>query len=463
MSETSAAPVFGTRDPATLEAGKSYPGDSGEDAARKVAHAAAAQRDWRRTAIDDRAARMQKAAAVLRARRAEFAALMTAEMGKTVSDGLAEVDKCATACEHFAANAALYLAREPVAIEGTGAFVTFNPLGVVLAVMPWNFPFWQVFRFAAPALMAGNGGVLKHASNVPGCALAIESVFRDAGFPDGLFATVLVASAGVKPLIEDANVAAVTLTGSVAAGRSVAAVAGGALKKCVLELGGADAYLVLDDADIALAARVCAAARMVNAGQSCIAGKRFIVVRAVRSAFEAAFTDAMRAYVPGDPRDPATRLGPLQSVAARDQVHAQVEASVRGGARLLLGGVVPAPRGAWYPATVLTDVAPGQPAHDDEVFGPVAAIIEARDEADAIAIANASEFGLGSAVLTRDLRRGERIAADELDAGLAFVNDNVRSDPRMPFGGVKHSGFGRECAGFGIREFVNVKSVHVKS
>jgi succinate-semialdehyde dehydrogenase/glutarate-semialdehyde dehydrogenase len=311
--------------------------------------------------------------------------------------------------------------------------------------------------------MAGNGGVLKHASNVPGCALAIESVFRDAGFPEHLFQTVLVRGDAVRALIDDPAIAAVTLTGSVAAGRSVAAAAGAALKKCVLELGGSDAYVVLEDADIAGAARVCAAARMVNGGQSCIAGKRFVVVRAVRGAFEDAFVAAMRGYEPGDPRDPKTRLGPMQSVAARDQVHAQVDASVRAGAKLLLGGVVPDRRGAWYPPTVLTDVAAGQPAHDDEVFGPVAAIIEAADEAEAIAIANASEFGLGSAVLTRDLKRGERIAAEELDAGLAFVNDNVRSDPRMPFGGVKHSGFGRECAGYGIREFVNIKSVHVKA
>jgi succinate-semialdehyde dehydrogenase/glutarate-semialdehyde dehydrogenase len=292
--------------------------------------------------------------------------------------------------------------------------------------------------------------------------MAIESVFREAGFPENLFGTVLIPGSAVKPLIEDANVAAVTLTGSVPAGRSVAAAAGAVLKKCVLELGGADAYLILEDADIRAAAKVCAAARMVNAGQSCIAGKRFIVVREVRAAFEEALVEAMRAFEMGDPRDAKTRLGPLQSVAARDQIHAQVEASVRGGARLLLGGVVPTRPGAWYPATVLAGVTAGQPAHDDEVFGPVAAIIEAADEREAIAIANASEFGLGSGVLTRDLARGERIAAEELDAGMSFVNDNVRSDPRMPFGGVKHSGFGRECASFGIREFVNIKSVQVK-
>jgi succinate-semialdehyde dehydrogenase/glutarate-semialdehyde dehydrogenase len=463
MSDTSTRPVFATTNPATLEPGKSYEGHSAEDAARIVGLAADAQRRWRRTDFDERARHMKNAAGVLRARRDELAALMTDEMGKTVTDGRAEIDKCAAACEHFASQAAGYLSRESVAIEGAKAFVTFNPLGVVLAVMPWNFPFWQVFRFAAPALMAGNGGVLKHASNVPGCAMAIESVFREAGFPENLFRTALIPSAAVKALIADGNVAAVTLTGSVAAGRSVAAAAGAALKKCVLELGGSDAYLVLEDADIRAAAKVCAAARMVNGGQSCIAGKRFIVVREVRVAFEEALVAAMRAFEMGDPRDAHTKLGPLQSVAARDAIHAQVEASVRGGARLLSGGVVPRKPGAWYPPTVLADVSPGQPAHDEEVFGPVAAVIEAADERDAIAIANASEFGLGSGVLTSDAARGARIAAEELDAGLSFVNDNVRSDPRMPFGGVKHSGFGRECASYGIREFVNIKSVLVKA
>ena len=461
MNNSLSRPAFATTNPATLAAGKTYAGHSAEEAARKARRAAEAQHDWRRVGFEQRAQAMKRAAAVLRARRVEFAALMTEEMGKTVTDGLAEVDKCAGACEHFADQAAAYLAREPVAIEGTKAFVAFNPLGVVLAVMPWNFPFWQVFRFAAPTLMAGNGAILKHASNVPGCALAIESVFRDAGFPDDLFRTLLVKSDAVDGLIAHPKVAAVTLTGSVAAGSSVARTAGGVLKKCVLELGGSDAYVVLDDADVAAAAKVCARARMVNGGQSCIAGKRFIAVQAVRPAFEAALVEAMRTYTMGDPRDEATRFGPLQSVAARDQIHAQVEASIRAGARLLLGGRISDRPGAWYPATVLSDVAPGQPAHDDEVFGPVAAVIEARDEDDAIEIANASEFGLGSGVLTRDLARGERIAAERLEAGLSFVNDNVRSDPRLPFGGVKHSGFGRECAGYGIREFVNIKTVQI--
>jgi succinate-semialdehyde dehydrogenase/glutarate-semialdehyde dehydrogenase len=399
---------------------------------------------------------------VLRRRSDEFAALMTEEMGKTLTDGRAEVEKCAFQCDWFAEHAEGYLAREPVDIGGPEAFVTFNPVGVVLAVMPWNFPFWQVFRFAAPALMAGNAALLKHASNVPGCALAIEQVFAEAGFPSDLFKTLLLPSSEVKALIEYDHVAAVTLTGSVAAGKSVATAAGGVLKKCVLELGGSDAYVVLEDVDVDAAAKVCAAARMVNGGQSCIAGKRFIVVRDVLDAFEAAMVDAMRGYAMGDPRDEATRLGPMQSAEARDHIHSQVTASVQRGARLLLGGEIPDRPGAWYPATVLAGVAPGQPAHDAEVFGPVAAIIAAEDEADAIRIANASEYGLGSGVLTGDVDRGRRIAAQEFEAGLAFVNENVRSDPRMPFGGVKHSGYGRECAAFGIREFTNIKSVHVR-
>jgi succinate-semialdehyde dehydrogenase/glutarate-semialdehyde dehydrogenase len=328
--------------------------------------------------------------------------------------------------------------------------------------MPWNFPFWQAIRAAAPALMAGNAMLLKHASNVPGSALAIEGVFREAGLPGDLFQTLLLPSREIEALIKDEHVAAVTLTGSVAAGRAVATEAGSVLKKCVLELGGADAYIILEDADVAAAARIAAAARMVNGGQSCIAGKRFVVVRSIVEPFEKALTDAMRAYEMGDPSKEGTKLGPMQSVKARDEIHRQISESVRKGARLLLGGHVPDRPGAWYPATVLTNVLPGQPAHDEEVFGPVAAIIAANDEADAIRIANASEFGLGSGVLTSDLDRGRRIAAEELEAGMSFVNENVRSDPRAPFGGVKHSGYGRECGAYGIREFVNIKTVHVK-
>ncbi|URD61513.1 NAD-dependent succinate-semialdehyde dehydrogenase [Sphingomonas sp. KRR8] len=452
-----------TVNPATGEAGKSYTAHSLDDARAAAKAARAAYGQWRRTSFTDRAAIIRKAAELLRARADDYAALMTAEMGKTLTEGRAEIEKCAFHCDWFADHAESYLANEPVDLGGGEAFVTFNPIGVVLAIMPWNFPFWQVIRFAAPALMAGNGALLKHASNVPGCALAIEEVLHDAGVPHDLFRTLILPSSEIEALIKDENIAAITLTGSVPAGRSVATAAGSVLKKCVLELGGADAYLVLEDADIPAAAKVAATARMVNGGQSCIAGKRFIVLEAVKPQFEQALVEAMAVFKMGDPAQEGTNLGPLQSVKARDEIHQQVEKSIANGARLLLGGEVPDRPGAWYPATVLTDVAPGQPAHDEEVFGPVAAIIAARDEAEAIAIANASEFGLGSGVLTGDLDRGRRIAANELEAGMSFVNENVRSDPRMPFGGVKNSGFGRECAAYGIREFVNIKAVHVKA
>jgi succinate-semialdehyde dehydrogenase/glutarate-semialdehyde dehydrogenase len=452
-----------TINPATGEPGKAYDPHSIDDAKAAAQAAQAAFLDWRRTSFDERSAVLHKAAEILRQRKDEFARLMTEEMGKTLTDGRAEVEKCAFHCDWFADHAEEYLRHEPADIGGGEAFIAFNPIGIVLAVMPWNFPFWQVFRAAAPALMAGNGMLLKHASNVPGCALAIEEVLHQAGVPKTLFRTLLLPSKDVEVLIKDDNVAAVTLTGSVPAGKSVATAAGSVLKKCVLELGGADAYVVLEDADIAAAAKIAATARMVNGGQSCIAGKRFIVVRSVVEAFEQAMVEAMRGYEIGDPMQEGTKLGPMQSVKARDEIHSQVEESVARGARLLLGGKVPDRPGAWYPATVLSDVRPGQPAHDEEVFGPVAAIIAAEDEAEAIRIANASEFGLGSGVLTGDLDRGRRMAAEELEAGMSFVNENVRSDPRTPFGGVKHSGFGRECGVFGIREFVNIKTVHVKA
>lgn len=455
-------PTFTAVNPATGQTGAPIEGHSRAEALAIAAAAHEAQKAWRRTGFAHRGALMKAAAQVLRRRKDELAALMTAEMGKPLTDGRAEVEKCAFNCDHFADHAEGYLARERIDLgDASKAFVTFNPLGVVLAVMPWNFPLWQVFRFAAPTLMAGNGAVLKHAGNVPSCALAIEQVFVEAGFPADLFRTVLVPSIDVAALIDSPAIAAVTLTGSVAAGKAVAAQAGAALKKSVLELGGSDAYVILEDADIALAARVCAAARMVNAGQSCVAGKRFIVVEQVAEAFEAALALAMSAWIPADPTDPATKLGPLVSVAARDEIHDQVRQSLDKGAHLLLGGVIPDQPGAWYPPTVLANVVAGQPAHDEEIFGPVAAVIRARDEADAIRIANDSPYGLGSGVITSDLERGERIAAEALDAGMAFVNRNVASDPRLPFGGVKHSGNGRECGRYGILEFVNVKTVVV--
>jgi succinate-semialdehyde dehydrogenase/glutarate-semialdehyde dehydrogenase len=463
LTRPEAGKTIQTVNPATGDPGKSYRETSLDEALAAAAAARDAFLQWRRTGFAERSAVIRKAATILRARKDEFARLMTEEMGKTVTDGRAEVEKCAAHCDWFADHAEEYLAEEPVDLGGGETFVTFNPLGVVLAVMPWNFPFWQVFRFAAPALMAGNGALLKHASNVPGCALAIEEVFHQAGVPHDLFRALLLPSREVEALIRNDDIAAVTLTGSVAAGRSVATAAGSVLKMCVLELGGSDAYVVLEDADIEAAAKVAAAARMVNGGQSCIAGKRFIVVRSVLDRFERALVETMRGFQMGDPADQATKLGPMVSVKARDDIHRQVTGSIDKGAKLLLGGTVPERTGAWYPATVLGDVRPGQPAHDEEVFGPVAAIIAADDEAEAIRIANASEFGLGSGVLTSDLGRGRQIAAEQLEAGLSFVNENVRSDPRAPFGGVKNSGYGRECSAYGIREFVNIKTVHVKA
>lgn len=447
--------------PATGAVVGEYPDATWDDVAARIERAHAAFVPWRARAFGERAAVLRRAAALLRERTDALAVLMADEMGKPVAQGRSEADKCAWVCEYYADHAERFLAPEPVATEATRSWVAFQPLGVVLAVMPWNFPLWQVFRFAAPALMAGNAGVLKHASNVPGCALAIEAVLRDAGLPAGAFAAPLAGSKLVDRMIAHPRVVAVTLTGSTPAGRAVARKAGEELKKTVLELGGSDAYVVLEDADLERAARECAKSRLINSGQSCIAAKRFIVVDAVRARFEALFVDEMQKARLGDPRDEATAVGPLAREDLRDELHGQVTESVAKGARVLLGGEVPARPGAWYPPTVLTDVKPGMPAHDDELFGPVAAVIAARDEADAVRVANDSPFGLGAAVFTRDLERGARIAERELDAGACFVNTFVRSDPRLPFGGVKQSGYGRELAAFGIREFVNIKSVYV--
>jgi succinate-semialdehyde dehydrogenase/glutarate-semialdehyde dehydrogenase len=421
----------------------------------------AAWLDWRRRPFAERAQPMRRAAEILRAEARGFATLMAREMGKPLRDGIGEAKKCALACDFFAEHAARFLADAPVPTEARASFVTFKPLGVVLAVMPWNFPFWQVFRFAAPGLMAGNAAVLKHASNVPGCALAIEDVFRRAGFPADLFRALMIGSGQVDAVIGHPRVAAVTLTGSGPAGRAVAAKAGSMLKKTVLELGGSDPYLVLEDADLDLAADVCAKARLVNSGQSCIAGKRFLVVDAVRAPFEERFVARMRAARMGDPLDEATEVGPQARSDLRDTLQKQVDATVAAGARRVLGGTLPEGRGAWYPPSVLTGVRPGMAAFDEEVFGPVAAVVPVRDEAEAVELANRSAFGLGGGVITRDVVRGQRIAAELVESGCVFVNDAVRSDPRLPFGGVKDSGYGRELADFGIREFVNVKTVYV--
>ena len=440
---------------------REYPEATPEEVASALAAARRAFESWRRTTFTERAAALRRAGARLREERDALARLMALEMGKPVAQGRAEADKCAWACEHYAEHAERFLAPETAPTDAAKSYVAFEPLGPVLAVMPWNFPLWQVFRFAAPALMAGNVGLLKHASNVSGCALAIEEILHGAGVPRDAFRALLVGSSRVAALIEAPEVVAVTLTGSTPAGRAVATKAGACLKKSVLELGGSDPYVVLEDADLERAAETCATSRLQNGGQSCIAAKRFVVVESVFQGFQELLVERIRARRMGDPLDEGTDVGPQARRELRDELHRQVEASVARGARALLGCRVPDGPGAFYPPSVLAGVEPGMPAFDEELFGPVAAIVAAKDEGDAIRLANHTVFGLGAAVFTRDLERGERIARHELSAGSCFVNAFVKSDPRLPFGGIRESGYGRELGAFGIREFVNVKTVYV--
>jgi len=414
---------------------------------------------WRREPVTARAEVLRAAARILDDERESFAALATSEMGKTIGAARDEVAKCALTCRYYADNAAAFLRKEP--IDGDDQAVWFEPLGVVLAVMPWNFPYWQVVRFAAPALAAGNVGLLKHASNVPQCALALADLFRRAGAPQGAFQALLVAGDRIERIIADPRVAAATLTGSEAAGRSVGGAAGKHLKRSVLELGGSDPFIVLATADLERAVATAVKARLVNNGQSCIAAKRFIVLDAQYEAFASRFVEAMRALKVGDPAREDTDVGPLATPAIRDEVAKQVDESVARGARRLLGGERPSGAGNFYPPTVLGDVPAQAPAAREEVFGPVAALFRVRDAEEALAVANGSPFGLGASVWTRDRNEALHFAR-ELEVGSVFVNDMVASDPRFPFGGVKLSGYGRELGPFGLREFVNVKTVRMK-
>ncbi len=417
---------------------------------------------WKNTTFTERSELMRNAAAALKKNLEEHAKLITLEMGKPIKQSRAEVEKCAFVCEYYANSAEGFLANLNVHSDAKNSFVSFQPLGTILAVMPWNFPFWQVFRFAAPALMAGNAGVLKHASNVTGCALAIEGVFRDAGFESMLFRTLKLPGSKVSSVIEHPAIQAVTLTGSGAAGKSVAQCAGRMLKKSVLELGGSDPYIILEDANLDDAVNACVTSRLINGGQSCIAAKRFIVIESIKEEFERRFVELMSQKAMGDPMDEKYDIGPQARTELRDELHEQVSESISRGATCISGGEVPEIDGAYYPPTVLTNVTKGMPAYDDELFGPVAAIISAKDEEEAIVIANDSDFGLGAAVFTQDIKRGEEIAANRLEAGCCFVNDFVKSDPRLPFGGIKQSGYGRELSHFGIQEFVNIKTVYRK-
>jgi succinate-semialdehyde dehydrogenase/glutarate-semialdehyde dehydrogenase len=421
-----------------------------------------AQKKWADKSFKERAEVLNEAASILEKRKEELAELMAREMGKPLPQGESEVEKCAWVCEYYAENAEDFLSDEMIESDASKSFVSFQPMGVVFAIMPWNFPLWQLFRFAAPALMAGNAGVLKHSANVTGCALEIESILHEAGVPEKVFRSLITDIDGAQRVIEHEQVKAVTLTGSTRAGKAVAKTAGSMLKKTVLELGGSDPYVILKDADIKKAAEMCVTSRLINSGQSCIAAKRFIVVQDVYDEFVDAFVKNMKAKKMGDPlEDEDTDLGPQAREDLRDDLHEQVTKSIDAGAECILGGQIPDRDGSYYPPTVLVNVAEGMPAYEEELFGPVASVIKVANEDEAIQVANDSEFGLGAAVFSEDVENAQKIAAKKLEAGCCFVNSFVKSDPRLPFGGIKKSGYGRELSHYGIKEFVNIKTVYV--
>ncbi len=441
---------------------KSYQPHTDEQVNEMIRQTHHAWQSWRNTSFAERGGYMNNVAQILRRRKNELAELMALEMGKNLKGGISEIEKCADSCEYFARSAEAALHEEFIKTDASKSYINFQPVGVILAIMPWNFPFWQVFRFLGPALMVGNCAVLKHASNVFGCAVEIENIIKEAGFPEHVFQTLLIGSSSVDGVIAHPLIQAVTLTGSVAAGKKVAQKAGSLIKKSVLELGGSDPYIVLEDADLELAAETCTNSRLINSGQSCISAKRLIVVEPVAEQFIELLAKKMAAKVMGNPLDPKSDIGPQARVDLRDELHRQVQESIKKGATCILGGIVPEGNNALYPPTILTNVKKGMPAYDEELFGPAAAVIVAKDEEEAIGIANDSEFGLGAAVFTKDIARGERIAATRLEAGACFVNSSVKSDASLPFGGIKQSGYGRELGVYGFKELVNIKTVYVK-
>lgn len=441
---------------------KTYKQTQPEEAIKCVEASHQAFAVWKEMTFSQRAELMKRASQVLTENKEAYAKIMAIEMGKPIRQGRAEVEKCAWVCEYYAKNAFKMLQPERVETDASKSYVSFQPLGAILTIMPWNYPFWQVFRFAAPGLMAGNAVVLKHASNVPGCSLAIEDIFNKAGFPENLFQNILIPGEQIMRVMEHPLIKAVTLTGSNSAGQAVAASAGKMIKKSVLELGGSDPYIILEDADIEAAAKTCVESRLLNSGQSCIAAKRFIVIETVRQQFEEMFIEHMRSKKMGNPLEEDVDIGPMARFDLREDLHRQVVQSVAKGAKCLLGGEIPKGKGAFYPATILSDVQKGMPAYEEETFGPVGAIISVKDEREAVQVANDSSFGLGAAIFTGDIERGERIAANELEAGCCFVNAFVKSDPRLPFGGIKSSGYGRELSHYGIKEFVNIKTIYVQ-
>jgi succinate-semialdehyde dehydrogenase/glutarate-semialdehyde dehydrogenase len=452
--------------PATAETLKTFESLTEPQLDQKLQRAIETFQNYRRATFAERAPLMVRAAEILESEKKDFARLMTLEMGKPINAAVSEAEKCAWVCRYYAENAERHLADEIIATNATKSFIRFQPLGVVLAVMPWNFPFWQVFRFAAPGLMAGNVGLLKHSSNVPQCALAIEDIFLRAGFPEGAFQTLLIGSELVQSVLEDPRVAAATLTGSEPAGRSVAGLAGKQIKKTVLELGGSDPFIVMPSADLEAATTTAVKARTLNNGQSCIAAKRFIVHAQIYDEFEERFVEAMKKLRVGDPMIESTDIGPLATEQILKDLEEQVQVTVAAGAKILTGGQKfkadgDLARGNFYEPTVLVDIPKGSPAYQDEIFGPVASLFRVANIDEAIDLANATPFGLGSAAWTINAAERDRFI-NEIEAGSVFINGMVASDPRLPFGGVKNSGYGRELGEFGIREFVNVKTVWIK-
>lgn len=446
--------------PATEAIIKEYSAIDADQANKAIDNAQNAFLAWRKTTFKTRAQHIISVANTLQKNQQHYAQLMTEEMGKPVKQAKAEIEKCIWVCKYYAKNAEHFLTDETIETDAQKSFITYQPLGVILSVMPWNFPFWQVFRFAVPALMAGNAVALKHANNVCGCALAIEESFNS--LPENTFKTLLLPARGVENIIKHPHIRAVTLTGSKPAGSAVAKIAGQAIKKTVLELGGNDAYIVLKDADLDETVNACVTSRVINSGQSCIAAKRFIVVEDIYDTFMEKFTRHMASLIMGDPHNNTTDIGPQATETLRSELHNQVQKSIEHGAICVLGGEIPKTKGFFYPPTILTNVKPGMPAYNEELFGPVASIIKANDENNAIDIANDSPFGLGAAIFTKNREKGTEIARNDIESGTCFVNDFVKSDPRLPFGGIKESGFGRELSQHGIREFVNIKTVSVK-
>lgn len=453
--------MFKTINPATEEIIREYEELTPVQIDSSIEKANHSFKEWKKTSFSHRSELMFRAGKILRERKNEYARLMAIEMGKPLAQGIAEAEKCATCCDYYAENAEQHLLDEYIKTDFRKSYVSFQPIGSVLAIMPWNFPFWQVFRFAVPALMAGNAGILKHARNTMGCAIAIEEIFREAGFPNGIFQNFVIGSDKVSKVIGHPLIAAVTLTGSTPVGSDVASLAGKYIKKTVLELGGSDPYIALKDCDLEKTVETCVNARLINSGQSCINAKRFIVEKPILKDFEELYVQKMSKRIVGNPLDDGVQVGPQARRDLRDELHGQVVRSVQLGAKLLLGGKLPEGRGYFYPPTILTNVQKGMAVYEEETFGPVAAIIPAENEHQAVDIANNTIFGLGAAIFTSDVEKGEKIAREELNAGACFVNDFVRSDPRLPFGGVKLSGYGRELSSFGIKEFMNIKTVCV--